>query len=74
MKELPAEISQPDLLAAVKDLNQDKSIHGLIVQLPLPVHINEKDVLDAVSYEKDIDGFHPLNMGFLPENFLVVNC
>src|SRR4051812_33164780 len=63
LEELPDNISQEDLLKRVKDLNERKDIHGLIVQLPLPSHIDEKTILDAVSYEKDIDGFHPLNMG-----------
>jgi 5,10-methylene-tetrahydrofolate dehydrogenase/methenyl tetrahydrofolate cyclohydrolase len=63
LKELPEKISQEELLKVVKDLNDDKEIHGLIVQLPLPGHIDEKAILDAVSYDKDIDGFHPLNQG-----------
>jgi len=65
LKELSDKISQAELLKVVEDLNNDKSIHGLIVQLPLPSHIQEKEILDAVSYEKDIDGFHPLNQGAL---------
>jgi len=65
LKELPETIQQEELLGVVKELNDSKEIHGLIVQLPLPEHINEKTILDAVSYEKDIDGFHPLNMGAL---------
>lgn len=65
LKELPADIKQEELLQVVKELNNDKDIHGLIVQLPLPAHIDEKTVLDAVSYEKDVDGFHPLNIGAL---------
>lgn len=65
LKEVPATVSQKELLDIVQQLNQDSTIHGLIVQLPLPNHINEKEILDAVSYEKDIDGFHPFNIGSL---------
>lgn len=65
LKELSEKVTQEELLKCVEDLNKDKAIHGLIVQLPLPSHINEKEILDAVSYEKDIDGFHPLNQGAL---------
>lgn len=65
LKELPASISQDELLAEVKALNDAEDVHGLIVQLPLPAHIEERVVLDAVSYDKDIDGFHPLNIGSL---------
>jgi len=65
LEEKPSTITQEDLLKAVKELNNNKEVHGLIVQLPLPSHINEKEILDAVSYEKDIDGFHPLNIGAL---------
>lgn len=63
LKDIPSSITQGELLKIVQDLNEDKTIHGLIVQLPLPEQINEKEILDAVSYEKDIDGFHPLNIG-----------
>jgi len=65
LKEIPDSISQDALLKEVKELNDRKDVHGLIVQLPLPAHIEEKVILDAVSYEKDIDGFHPLNIGAL---------
>ena len=65
LKELPETIKQDELLSVVKELNNDKEVHGLIVQLPLPSHIHEITILDAVSYEKDIDGFHPLNVGAL---------
>jgi len=65
LKELPDTIQQDELLKVVQELNNDKEVHGLIVQLPLPSHIHEISILDAVSYEKDIDGFHPLNVGAL---------
>jgi 5,10-methylene-tetrahydrofolate dehydrogenase/methenyl tetrahydrofolate cyclohydrolase len=49
----------------VRKFNEDKSIHGILVQLPLPIHVNETRVLDEVHREKDVDGFHPLNIGQL---------
>lgn len=63
LNHLNEQIEQKELVHIVQQLNNDKSIHGLIVQLPLPDHIEEKEVLDAISYEKDVDGFHPLNRG-----------
>lgn len=62
---LPAETSQEDLLALVDKLNHQANIHGILVQLPLPGHIEEKSVIDAISVEKDVDGFHPVNVGNL---------
>lgn len=63
--ELPADISQADLLAVVRDLNANPAVHGILVQLPLPDHIDDEEVLGAISIEKDVDGFHPLNIGRL---------
>lgn len=62
---LSAETSQGELLAVVEDCNRDEGIHGILVQLPLPDHIDEKAVLDAVSPLKDVDAFHPENVGLL---------
>lgn len=62
---LPAETPQEDLLALVDKLNYQANIHGILVQLPLPKHIDEKAVIDAISPEKDVDGFHPMNVGNL---------
>lgn len=62
---LPATTSQDDLLALVDKLNHQDSIHGILVQLPLPNHIHEKAVIDAISVKKDVDGFHPVNVGNL---------
>lgn len=62
---LPADTSQADLLALVDKLNHQANIHGILVQLPLPKHIDEKAVIDAISPEKDVDGFHPINVGNL---------
>lgn len=64
---LPEETTESDLLSLIKELNEDKKIHGILVQLPLPKHINEAKVLRAVSPSKDIDGFHPENVGYLVE-------
>jgi methylenetetrahydrofolate dehydrogenase (NADP+)/methenyltetrahydrofolate cyclohydrolase len=61
--EKPSDISQEDLMNVVAELNEDSSIDGFIVQLPLPDHIDEEAVLEAVSPEKDVDGFHPVNAG-----------
>jgi 5,10-methylene-tetrahydrofolate dehydrogenase/methenyl tetrahydrofolate cyclohydrolase len=63
--ELPADISQAELLEVVAGLNADPQVHGILVQLPLPEHIDDEAVLGAISLEKDVDGFHPLNIGRL---------
>ncbi|MFP4383533.1 MAG: bifunctional methylenetetrahydrofolate dehydrogenase/methenyltetrahydrofolate cyclohydrolase FolD [Spirochaetia bacterium] len=62
---VPEDISEEDLLAMVNKYNEDDSIHGILVQLPLPDHIDEKKVLNAVNPDKDVDGFHPFNVGKL---------
>jgi methylenetetrahydrofolate dehydrogenase (NADP+)/methenyltetrahydrofolate cyclohydrolase len=64
---LPASTTQADLLALIEKANGDSKIHGILVQLPLPKHIDSKVVLDAVSPHKDADGFHPYNFGRLVE-------
>jgi methylenetetrahydrofolate dehydrogenase (NADP+)/methenyltetrahydrofolate cyclohydrolase len=61
--ELPSEISEDILLAEIQKLNKNKSIDGFIVQLPLPKHIDEQKVLKAIHPDKDVDGFHPTNVG-----------
>ncbi|GKV68118.1 bifunctional protein FolD [Sporosarcina sp. NCCP-2716] len=61
--ELPSEVSQQALLNTVDRLNRDPSIHGILVQLPLPPHIDESAVIQAISPKKDVDGFHPENVG-----------
>lgn len=63
--ELSAETSEKELLELVDKLNQDKSIDGILVQLPLPSHIDEDKVIKAISPDKDVDGFHPENVGRL---------
>ena len=57
------DIREEELLACVSRLNNDASIDGFIVQLPLPRHINEQKVIEAIDYRKDVDGFHPINVG-----------
>jgi methylenetetrahydrofolate dehydrogenase (NADP+)/methenyltetrahydrofolate cyclohydrolase len=59
----PADISEEALLALLEKYRLDDSIHGILVQLPLPPHINEKTVLNAIDPDKDVDGFHPVNVG-----------
>ncbi|EHN0476144.1 bifunctional methylenetetrahydrofolate dehydrogenase/methenyltetrahydrofolate cyclohydrolase FolD [Listeria monocytogenes] len=63
--ELPENVTEEKLLSVVEELNEDKTIHGILVQLPLPEHISEEKVIDTISYEKDVDGFHPVNVGNL---------
>lgn len=62
---LSASTTQDELLELVDKLNRQSNIHGILVQLPLPKHIHEKAVIDAISVEKDVDGFHPVNVGNL---------
>ena len=64
---LPASMTQADLLALIEKKNADQKVHGILVQLPLPKHIDSKVILDAVSPHKDADGFHPYNLGRLVE-------
>lgn len=61
----PAAISEAELLDKIRELNEEKRIHGILVQLPLPGHISESKVIDTISPEKDVDGFHPVNVGKL---------
>ncbi|XP_062023524.1 bifunctional protein FolD 2-like isoform X2 [Rosa rugosa] len=63
--DLPENVSLDDLIAKVHELNVNPDVHGILVQLPLPRHINEEKVLSEISIEKDVDGFHPLNIGKL---------
>jgi methylenetetrahydrofolate dehydrogenase (NADP+)/methenyltetrahydrofolate cyclohydrolase len=62
---LPAETTEAALLDKVAALNADPTIHGILVQLPLPGHIDERRVIEAITPEKDVDGFHPINVGRL---------
>ena len=60
---LPADVPEAELLSAISKLNSDPAIHGILVQLPLPKGLDEKKVIDAISPEKDVDGFTPVNVG-----------
>jgi methylenetetrahydrofolate dehydrogenase (NADP+)/methenyltetrahydrofolate cyclohydrolase len=64
-KKLPANVSEKDLLSLIDSLNRDKTVHGILVQLPLPNHINKTLVLNSLDPAKDVDGLHPLNAGKL---------
>jgi len=62
---LPENISQEELIAIIKKYNNEEKIHGILVQLPLPKHIDEEEVINAILPDKDVDGFHPVNLGRL---------
>ena len=63
--ELPASTTQEELLKLIDELNNRKDVDGILVQMPVPEHIDEKAVIDAISPSKDVDGFHPMNVGAL---------
>jgi methylenetetrahydrofolate dehydrogenase (NADP+)/methenyltetrahydrofolate cyclohydrolase len=60
---MPESISQKELLETIERLNLNPNVHGILVQLPLPAHISEKAVIDTIHPDKDVDGFHPINVG-----------
>ena len=62
------DITQEELINKIKELNQDEKVDGLIVQLPLPKHINPEEITEAIDYKKDVDGFHPVNLGRMQRN------
>tara|TARA_B100001964_G_scaffold69553_1_gene78896 strand:+ start:2011 stop:2892 length:882 start_codon:yes stop_codon:yes gene_type:complete len=62
---LPANIGEDELLSQIQNLNSDDSFHGILVQMPLPTHLNESVIIDALDPLKDVDGFHPENLGRL---------
>src|SRR5512146_2726974 len=62
---MPDNVSQADLLRLIDDLNQDEDVDGILVQLPLPSHISAEAVINAIDPAKDVDGFHPINVGKL---------
>jgi methylenetetrahydrofolate dehydrogenase (NADP+)/methenyltetrahydrofolate cyclohydrolase len=64
-RELPATLSEEELLAEIRRLNEDPAVDGILVQLPLPAHIRTAHILKAIDPRKDVDGFHPLNVGKL---------
>lgn len=65
--ELPADASQDEVETLVKKLNEDPKIHGILVQLPLPAGLDEESVLNTIKLQKDVDGFHPINIGRLAQ-------
>ena len=65
--DLPAETSQADLLALIDELNEDPTIDGILVQLPLPEHLASSLLLERIRPDKDVDGFHPYNIGRLAQ-------
>ena len=62
---LAADTSEAELLAKIEELNEDKNIHGILVQLPLPKHIDTQKIIRAIDYRKDVDGFNVINVGKL---------
>jgi methylenetetrahydrofolate dehydrogenase (NADP+)/methenyltetrahydrofolate cyclohydrolase len=62
---LPEEVSELTVLELIEKYNKDEKIHGILVQLPLPKHINEERIIESINYKKDVDGFHPINIGRL---------
>ena len=65
LHKLPESVAEADLLALLQQLNRDPAVHGILVQLPLPPHIDARKVIEAIDPAKDVDGFHPLNAGLL---------
>lgn len=61
--EMPEDVEEATLLAKIEELNNQDDIHGILVQLPLPAHISEQKVIETISHTKDVDGFHPINVG-----------
>ena len=71
----PASLTEKELLNKIDELNNDPLIHGILVQLPLPSHIDEKKIMEAINPSKDVDGFHPLNVGkIFTENAAFYPC
>jgi methylenetetrahydrofolate dehydrogenase (NADP+)/methenyltetrahydrofolate cyclohydrolase len=62
---MPMEVSEKELISVIKMLNDNPMVHGILVQLPLPGHIKEENVIEAIDYKKDVDGFHPYSVGRL---------
>ncbi|NLA59287.1 MAG: bifunctional 5,10-methylene-tetrahydrofolate dehydrogenase/5,10-methylene-tetrahydrofolate cyclohydrolase, partial [Firmicutes bacterium] len=65
VRKLPADTSQTQLIELIQELNQDPTVHGILVQLPLPEHLDTDAVLRQIDPAKDVDGFHPINVGCL---------
>ncbi len=72
---MPSEISEKELIDVIKMLNENPMVDGILVQLPLPGHLNEEKIIESIDYKKDVDGFHPYNMGRLARGYpLFVSC
>ena len=67
VKKLEAKVTEKELLEIINDCNKDSEVDGILVQLPLPSHINSNKIIDAISYEKDVDGFNSRNIGLLAQ-------
>ena len=65
----PADLEEKVLLEKIKELNSDKKVSGILVQLPLPKHINKRKVIESIAHGKDVDGFHPMNVGNLSSGY-----
>ncbi|MDC0248150.1 bifunctional methylenetetrahydrofolate dehydrogenase/methenyltetrahydrofolate cyclohydrolase [Pelagibacteraceae bacterium] len=65
----PEDLEEKVLLEKIKELNNDKKVSGILVQLPLPKHINKRKVIETIAHEKDVDGFHPMNVGNLSSGY-----
>jgi methylenetetrahydrofolate dehydrogenase (NADP+)/methenyltetrahydrofolate cyclohydrolase len=76
VRRIPSSVKEKELIDIVRQLNRDKAVHGILIQLPLPKGISELAVLNEISPEKDVDGLHPMNMGklFKGENPLFIPC
>ena len=73
--EMPEETSEEELLAKIDELNADSRVNGILVQLPLPKHISEQKVINRISAEKDVDAFHPENVGrIMIGNYTFLPC
>lgn len=72
--DLPAETTQLELLALIDDLNADPTIHGILVQFPLPSHIDQDMIVERIHPNKDVDGFHPYNLGRLAQRRPLLRC
>ena len=65
----PDSVQEATILTKINELNKDDTVSGILVQLPLPKHINKKKVIEAIIPEKDVDGFHPMNVGNLSSGY-----
>lgn len=63
--QLETNITNSELLNTIEDLNNDSNVHGILIQLPIPKHLNEEEILKKINYDKDVDGFHASNIGYL---------